>query len=418
MAIWNWARGLVGQGAGQRRPGLQSGESGSYPTAPAANVNQNTALCLSAVWASVRLIAESVASMPLRFYTETDDGNKNFIPNADYELARILNRKPNQWQTRNEFFETLISQKALLGNGYCLKIRNGRGDIVGLLPMMSEQMEVTLSDDDKRIRYKYNNGRGIREYSQDDIWHLKLFGNGIMGLSPLSFGRNAIGIGLATENRVSKIMANGAKPAGVLKTGEVLKPDQKERVRQNFRELAQGNEDTLFVLEGGFEYQQISMSPKDIELIESRRFQIEDIARFFGVPSVMINDTSATTAWGSGIEQIVQGFYKLGLRPYLERIESSINFNLVPEADRGRVKCEFDFNALLRADRAARMKMYKDAISGGIMMPNEARAEEGLPKEAGGSKLYMQQQNVPLEYLELLHEKNAGAIANDNQATT
>lgn len=418
MAIWNWARGLVGQGAGQRRPGLQSGESGSFPTAPAANVNQNTALCLSAVWASVRLIAESVASMPLRFYTETDDGNKSFIPNGDYQLARILNRKPNQWQTRNEFFETLISQKALLGNGYCLKIKNGRGDIVGLLPMMSEQMEVTLSDDDKRIRYKYNNGRGIREYSQDDIWHLKLFGNGIMGLSPLSFGRNAIGIGLATENRVSKIMANGAKPSGVLKTGEILKPDQKETVRQNFRELAEGNNDTLFVLEGGFEYQQISMSPKDIELIASRRFQIEDIARFFGVPSVMINDTSATTAWGSGIEQIVQGFYKLGLRPYLERIEASINYNLIPEADRGRIKCEFDFNALLRADMAARLKTYKEAITGGFMTPNEARALEGWSDKDGGDDLYMQQQMVPVRMLANGEGINAGAMINDNQTVT
>lgn len=415
MAIWNWARGLVGSGAGQRRPGLQSGESGSYPTKSAAPVNQNTALCLSAVWASVRLISESVASMPLRFYRETPDGQKTYIADEDYQLARILNRNPNQWQTRNEFFETLVSQKALLGNGYSLKIKNGQGDLVGLMPMMSEQMEVVLSEDGGRIRYKYNNGRGVREYSQYDIWHLKLFGNGIMGLSPLSFGRNAIGIGLATENRVSKIMANGAKPSGVLKTGEVLKPDQKETVRQNFRDMAEGNDDTLFLLEGGFDYQQISLSPKDIELIESRRFQIEDIARFFGVPSVMINDTSASTTWGSGIEQIVQGFYKLGLRPYLERIEASINFNLIPDADRGRVKCEFDFNALLRADMAARLKTYKEAVAGGFMTPNEARALEGWDAKGGGDDLFMQQQMVPVRML--AEGQGIGANKNDNSTT-
>jgi HK97 family phage portal protein len=220
-----------------------------------------------------------------------------------------------------------------------------------------------------------------------------------MGLSPLSFARNAIGVGLATENRVSKIMANGAKPSGVLKTGEILKPDQKERVRQNFRDMAEGSNDSLFVLEGGFEYQQISMSPKDIELIASRRFQIEDIARFFGVPSVMINDTAASTTWGSGIEQIVQGFYKLGLRPYLERIEASINFNLIPEADRGLIFCEFDFNALLRADLSARLKTYKEAVTGGIMTPNEARGLEGWVEQEGGDDLYMQQQQVPLRLL-------------------
>lgn len=399
MSLISWAYGLMGGGAGQRRPGVQSGESAAYPGRSPAAVNQNTALCLSAVWACVRLISESVGSMPLRFYEESASGVRKYLP--DYFLARLFNGKVNAWQTRNEFFETLISQLVLLGNAYALKQRGTSGELIGLLPMMSEQMKVSLADDSSMLRlYQYQNGTNVRSYSEDKIWHNKLFGNGVMGLSPLSYARNSIGIGLATEARVGKIMANGAKPAGVLTTGnEKLSPDQRARIKENFADIAKGDEDTLFVLEAGFDYKQISMSPKDIELISSRRFQIEDIARFFGVPSVLINDTSASTTWGSGIEQIVQGFYKLNLRPYLERLESSINYNLVPEKDRGRIKAEFDFDALLRGDMAAIIKMLKEAVTGGLKTPNEARAYLGDAKLAGGDDIYLQAQMVPLAIL-------------------
>ena len=141
------------------------------------------------------------------------------------------------------------------------------------------------------------------------------------------------------------------------------------------------------------------MNPKDVQLLETRRFQIEDIARFFGVPSVLINDTAASTVWGSGVEQIVQGFYKLGLRPYLERYEASIKNSLLEPGERSQFDFEFDFNALLRGDEKTRFATYKEAVLNGLKTINECRKIEGLPSVEGGDVAYMQGQMTPITLL-------------------
>lgn len=402
MISWpiKWSGGLFGNGAGYRKRGLQSGESSHYPDSPATPVTQDTALCFSAFWASVKLISETVAGMPLKFYEVQSDGTRKIA--AGHDLARLFAGKVNRYQTRFEFFESIVMQLAMHGNAYAYKQRSG-SRLVGLLPMMSSQMTVTLESDGGALLYKYNNGNQTRDYGESDIWHIKLMGNGVMGLSPLSYARNSIGLGLATDNATNKIYKKGGKPAGIMTMpeGQVLKPDQRQQVRDSFKGLADGDQ-SFFLMEGGAKYQQISMTPQDIELLSSRRFQIEDVARFMGVPSVLINDTSSSTVWGSGISEIMQGFYKLGLRPYLERIEASIEANLIPTEMRGRYEAEFDFNALLRGDMQARFQAYKEAITGGFMAPNEARKYEGWQAQAGGDKLFMQQQMMPIEQLETL----------------
>jgi HK97 family phage portal protein len=311
--------------------------------------------------------------------------------------------KVKRYQTRVEFWQTMVAQDALHGNAYALIQKNGRGEIIGLMPLMSGQMEVSLEQEGGAVKYKYNNGNEIYVFAEEQIWHLKSMGNGIIGYSSLSFGRNSIGIGLAAEGRVTKIFSNGGKPAGVLTTNEVLKDDQRARVKQNFKDMTEGTEDTLFVLEHGFDYKQISMSPKDIELLSSRSFQLKDVCRYFGVPSVLINDMDSTTTWGSGIQEIIEGFYKFTIRPYLERYEASINCILLKPAERDNITAEFDFNALLRADMEKRFRTYKEAIMGGFMSPNEARKEEGYEPKEGGDELFMQQQNVPITMLQELH---------------
>ena len=233
-------------------------------------------------------------------------------------------------------------------------------------------------------------------YAEKSIWHGKLFGNGIIGLSPLSYARNSLGIAQAAEASTTKIYKNGGKPSGALTLDKVLTPEQRAAVKANFDGLAEGNDDRLFVLEAGMKYQQVSLSPQDVELLSSRRFQIEDIARFFGVPSVLINDMSSATAWGSGIDAIVRGWYKLGLRPYLERMEASMMANLLTPEERVRMCIEFDFDELLQDSRKDRITAGKEAVQGGIMTPNEVRAEEGLPPQQGGDKLFMQQQMIGL----------------------
>lgn len=395
MGLWRNLWGFV-SGAGGRVKGIQY-EGPSTSSNTPVNVTLESALQLSAVWACVRLIAEAVGSLPIVVY-RIDPSTGIRTPDPDHYLSKLFSGKVNRWQTRQEFFETMTYQLVLLGNAYAVKQKNNAGDIISLIPLMSQQMSVKLQADNS-IVYEYTEDTGIRVYAEETVWHNKLFGNGIIGQSPLAYARGSISVGQAAETAVQKIYKNGGKPSGVLTIDKVLTKEQRDQIKAAFSELGEGNSDRLFVLEAGLSYSQVSLSPQDIELLASRRFQIEDIARFFGVPSVLINDTAATTAWGSGIQQIVQGFYKLGLRPYLERYEASMKAWLIPPAQRPFVDIEFDFNSLLMPDQSERIKAYKDGIQGGIMSPNEARAMEGWQPKEGGDKLFLQQQMTPIDLL-------------------
>ena len=208
-----------------------------------------------------------------------------------------------------------------------------------------------------------------------------------------------IGIAQAGENIVSKVYANNGKRSGVLSIDRQLTPDQRDQIRSNFSSLSMGSDDRLLVLEYGMKFDPIAMSPQDIELLASRRFQLGEICRWFGVPSVMVNDTSGSTTWGSGIEQIVSGFYKLNLRPYLERFESSIQANLFTELEDSQYEVEFDFEGLLRSDLKSRLEGYRTAVSGSILTPNEVRRIEGWPSMVGGDDLLSQVNMTPLRSL-------------------
>jgi HK97 family phage portal protein len=381
--------------AGRREAGVQQANAGSYNISN-VTVNEDSALKLSAVWACVRLIAETIGGLPINAYKLLPDGTR--ILDNEHQLAQLFKNKPNRYQNRVEFFETMTMQLCLHGNAYAHIQRGTGGKVVSLLPLMAEQMEVNLLTDGSLV-YRYNSGANLSVYAPESIWHLKLMSNGIVGLSPLSYARNSVGIGIASEDRVKALASNGFKPTGVLTIDKLLKPEQREQIRNQFADLASGSSDPLRVLEAGMAYQQISMNPKDVQLLETRKFQIEDIARFFGVPSVLINDTSASTTWGSGIEQIVQGFYKLGLRPYLERYEASIHNSLLSAADRRNYEFEFDFGALLRGDELTRFQSYKEAINAGFKTINECRQTEGLYPIEGGDRAYLQAQMTPITEL-------------------
>ncbi len=263
---------------------------------------------------------------------------------------------------------------------------------------MAGQVETRLLPDGSVI-YLYTDGANVKVYSSESIWHVKLYGNGITGKSPLGYARNIIGIAQATEQAVTKIYQNGGKPSGVLSMDRLLTPEQRDIVRQNFSTLTTGTDDRLLVLENGMEFNQVSLSPQDIELLSSRRFQMEEIARWFGVPSVLINDTAASSAWGSGIEQLVSGFYKLNLRPYLERFEASVQVNLFNEDDDQNYEFEFDFEGLLRSDLKTRLEAYRTAVAGTILTPNEVRKMEGWESVEGGDQLLSQVNMMPISKL-------------------
>ena len=380
-------------GAPPRVDGLQSGGPTGYGTSAAADVSFDTAMQISPVWAAVKLISESIGSMPFNIYEVGPEGREVAV---NHPLHRVLTQRPNQYQTDVEFWESMALNLAISGNAYAIIQRSG-SRIIGLLPVSSSQIETTLLTDGTVI-HTYTTGANVKVYTDKTMWHVKLFGNGIVGLSPLSYARNSIGIAIAADNRVSKIYSNGAKPSGILTIDKTLTEPQRKQIRTAFAGLEEGNEDKLFVLEAGMDYTQVSMSPQDIQLLDSRRFQIEDIGRFFGVPSILLNQTFGQSSLGSNVYEILSAFYKLNLRPYLEKFEASVPRWLMEPGDAAKYECEFDFDAaLLRADLKTRMDANRIAVNSGQLTPNEARISEGRPALDGGDQLLIQGAMVPIQ---------------------
>lgn len=393
MPLFQTIRGwFSGQGGPARNPGMQSSQPAGYSTDAAAVVNFDSAMQISAVWGAVRIVSETIGSLPFNLYRVEKDGRKVA---GDHPLHRVLTRRPNRYQTRVEFWESMALNLAISGNAYAI-IQRSAGKIIGLLPISSSQVETSLLEDGSVV-HAYTDGINVKVYAAENIWHIKLFGNGVVGLSPLAYARNSIGIAIAADNRVTKIFSNGAKPSGVLSIDKTLTKEQRAQVRLSFAELEEGNEDRLFVLEAGMQYQQVSMSPQDVELLESRRFQIEDIGRFFGVPSILLNQTFGQSSLGSNVYEILSAFYKLNLRPYLEKFEESILRWLVTEAEAQELEAEFDFDSLLRADTLSRYQANREAINSGQLTPNEARLSEGLPRLPGGDVLLVQGAMIPIQ---------------------
>jgi HK97 family phage portal protein len=389
MALRNSIRTFWGVVSGLLRlPGMQSPLPNKYSAASAVtDVSFDTAMCVSAWWAGCRLLAEVIASLPICFYYKGKESDL-------HPLYYLLNFKPNRYMNRVEFFETLILNLVNSGNAYIAIERLG-GRIISLLPLQTSQMSTELLDDGS-IVHTYYDGRNVKVYSQESIWHIKLFGNGIIGLSPLGHARQSLGIAIAAENRVSAMYRNGGKPTGVLMIDKLLTKEQRTKIRENMRELAVGNSDDLYILEAGMKYQQVSMSPEDLELVTTRRMQIEDLARFLGVPSVLINDTQGSTVWGSGIEQIIDGFHKLNLRPYFSRIEMSARVSLLVGVEQQQWSLKFDFDELTRMDMAKRFEAIGKAINNCVITPNEGRALEGRDPKPGGDELLANGTLVPL----------------------
>lgn len=410
MAWYNPYTWFFGSG-NTRRKGQQTSAPSSYSSDPAASVTFDSAMTVSSFWACTRVLTETVGAMPINCYRNMPDGSREV--DTSYPLWRLLNFQPNRFQTRNEFFESIMLNLCTDGNAFIRTV--GRKDrISSLLPLMSAQMGVYLKENGS-LEYNYRNANGTYTvYNDSEIWHIKLFGNSIVGMSPLAYARQSLGISLATENRVGKLAANGGKSTGILTVDRVLTKEQRQAIRENMKEIASGDSDSLKVLEADMKFQQISLSPNDLEMLGNRRFNVEDIARFMGVPSVLINDTAASTTWGSGIHEIIKGFYKVNLTPYLERIESSMQRWIMPMGDWGKVEIEFNFDSLLRADPKERAERDSIRINSGQITPNESRNAEGLLDKEGGDQLFV---NGSLTPIDQITTESQGIQTNENNKT-
>ena len=379
--------------------GSQTGPVSASGAVGDSIINDERSLQISTVFACVRLISSVTACLPLDvFETKGEDRSKVGLDNP---LARLLRYSPNQFMTAFDFRVAMTMQLCYYGNAYALIERNGVGDIISLVPLLSVNMDVRLEG--RRIVYRYRRDSEYADFKQADIFHLKGFGfNGLVGLSPIAFGAKTAGVAVAMEDQQRDFYANGAKSPQILMTGDgkVLNKDQRAQLEENFKEISGGAvRKRLWILEGGFTTQAIGVSPQDAETMAARKFQVSELARFFGVPPHLVGDVEKSTSWGSGIEQQNLGFLQYTLDPYLEIWETSILRWLVKTSDVGRIHAEHNRAGLLSGDSTARANYMKTQVDTGLLTINEGRRIDNRPPLPGGDVATRQSQNVPLTQL-------------------
>lgn len=359
------------------------------------SVTAGSALRLSTVWACVRLLSETIATLPIGFYERKADGSR--VAATSHGLYRLLHSQPNADMTAVQFWEVVVASMLLWGNAYVEKIMSGRR-VVALDFLLPERMTARrLPDGAREYRYRDLDGT-VRVIDEDNMMHIPAFSlDGVNGLSPVQFGANVMGAAMATDETSAGMFKNAMKSPGLITMDAVLKEGQRDQVRNHVKDVQSAG--GYMVLEKGSTFQQLNMNPQDAELLASRGFNVEELCRWFRVPPFMVGHSEKSTSWGTGIEQQMIGFLTFSLRPWLTRIEQSIRKNLLTPAEQTRYFAEFALEGLLRADSAARAAFYSSAGQNGWMSRNEMRRLENLPPVEGGDMLTVQSNLVPIDKL-------------------
>ncbi|MDO5531416.1 phage portal protein [Sutterella sp.] len=395
--------------------GTATGQQTGLPVGPVIDQTQNVpadkALQISTVWACVSIIANTLSTLPLNACREDDEGGLTLA--RDSRLWHLLRRSPNAWMTPSAFIMTMVLNRMLRGNAYARIDRDSAGEPIALVPLSSDQMEVIFSDG--RLTYRYFQDGEYALYRAEDVIHWKGIGNGWIGLSALEFMQTTTNEAIKTQNNANLMYGKGSKPSGVLRTDEALSAEQFAALKSRFQNSMTSDTAGLLVVDRGLQYQQISLSPADAQLLETRKFTVEEICRWFGVPAVLVQADGATT-WGSGIAQIVQGFYKFAILPLTTSFEQALEKGLVPVTD-SEMRLKFDTRELLRADPATLASYYATNVQNGLMSRNEARRQEGLPPVEGGDALTAQTNLTPIEKLGQTATQPASTAATPAETT-
>ncbi|EPK7688231.1 TPA: phage portal protein [Serratia marcescens] len=362
----------------------------SYDTYTGRRISPQLSMKLTSVFSCVRVLAESVGMLPCGLFEQLDRGNRRAVKER---LHKLLSVKPNGYMTPQEFWELLVGCLCLRGNFYAYKVK-ALGEVVELLPLDPGSVVPRLGSDWNPV-YQVTFPDGTSDtLTQDEIWHVRIFTlDGLNGLSPIAYARQAIGLGMATEEHGSRLFGNGAVTSGVLQTDQTLTDDAFNRLKNDFEARHQGlaNAHRPMILEMGLKWNQISLSAEDAQFLETRKFQLEEICRIYRVPLHMVQNTDRATF--NNIENLGIGFINYSLVPYLTRIEQRINVGLVKPASQGRFYAKFNAGALLRGDMKSRFEAYATGINWGIYSPNECRDLEELNPREGGD-IYLTPMNM------------------------
>lgn len=386
---WFGRGGAIAESVGAQNP-----VPGAVLVPDVANIGPDAALQLSTVWACIDLRANTIASLPFFAYQQVS-GEKSLARTS--RLYQLLHESPNSRMTPFEFWRAMIMNHDLRGNAYARIERDNTGEALAMWPMPADQVEVRVLPDGSMV-YLYQLGTDIAVLDASNVLHLKNLGNGTVGLAKLEFMRSTTDEAAKAQGSASKIFGTGGKPTGVLMIDKVLNKDQRIAVQNSFAGMADGNTSRLYVLEANMKYEQLSLSPIDQQLLETRNFSVEEICRWYATPPVLVHHSNVTT-WGSGIDAILDGWFKLVIRPMLVNIEQATKKRVMTPRQRASMSIEFALDALLRGNPTQRAEMYAKGAQNGWLTRAEIRQLEGWPAMTGTDVLTAQSNLVPLAML-------------------
>lgn len=365
-------------------------------------ISNDKALKVSAVYACNKVLAETISTLPLKCYERTSNGEKEEY--NTYFLVKVLD-KPNILQTRAEYLETLVTSINLRGNNFSGKNFDKKGYLKELIPFNALQMSPKIKNN--QLIYEYS--RALGELSAEkqntymveplqpwQVFHTKnLTIDGVNGLTPISYAKKSIELALESENHGHAYFKNGARTSGFLKHPGQLKDTARENLKKSMEKRTTGdNKFRIIVLEEGMEWHNASLTNEDAQYLQTRQFQVEDIARWYRVPLELIQHPAKTASYAS-VEQFMLSFVIHTIRPWLVKLEQRINYDLVPEEDHGRVFFEFNVNGLLRGDIVSRYRAYSIGRQWGWLSVDDVRGLENMnPLPNGTGKKYLMPLNM------------------------
>lgn len=360
-------------------------------------VTIDRSLQISAVWACVRLLSETISTLPLKIYEKKEDGSR--VEATHKDIFQVLCVEPNRVQTPSKLMEFLVASMSLTGNSYYEKKMIG-DRLISLLPIHPQCITDTEQLDNGKYQYIINQNGEQRILSEDSIWHVRGFGlDGFLGLSTIEKGKNVIGAAMASNESSSNFFKSGMSASGFVKYDMVLNKEQRETMREHVETFTGSkNAGKVMILERGMDYQGISIDPAAAQLLETRGYDVEEICRLFKVPPTLIGYMSKQSSWASSLESLNQQFLTYTLLPILRNIEQSITKSIINPQDRGNFYAEFNYEGFLRADVTKRAAYYATMLDHGAMNRNEVRKKENLPPMEGGGDIFtVQSALIPVE---------------------
>lgn len=353
---------------------------GTRSSVPGVSVTPATAMQVSAVWACVRLISETIATLPLGIYEKAPSGKR---PAPQHPLHFIIHDQPNGDTSASVHWEATVAAMLLRGAGRAEKLMIG-GRVVGLQFLNPDRLTTSRgSDGKKEWRYTEEDGRQ-RVIPRERIWEIPGFTlDGRNGVSVIAYGAHVFAGAIAADRAAARTFSNGMLQTVYYKVAAFLKPEQRAEFRKNVQGSVERGETPL--LEGGTDIGSIGINPSDSQLLESRGFSVEEVCRWFRVPPFMVGHSEKSTSWGSGIEQQMIGFLTFTLAPWLKRIEQAISKDLLSPAERGRYYAKFAVEGLLRADSSGRAAFYTAMVNNGVLTRDEVRELEDREPMGGNA---------------------------------